>query len=64
MKLFVENICNKESVNKLADKRQEGLTVNRHINTRVQCPVRYMCVCVYYQIEVFGLSPSLLIAFT
>ena len=30
--------CNKEGVKKLAIKRQEGLSVNRHIDTRVQCP--------------------------
>jgi len=30
--------CNKESVKKLCDKRQDGLTVNRRIDTRVECP--------------------------
>ena len=30
--------CNKEGVKKLSDKRQEGLTVHRQIDTRVAYP--------------------------
>ena len=30
--------CNKEGVKKLCDKRQDGLTVHRRIDTRVACP--------------------------
>ena len=30
--------CNKEGVKKLSDKRQEGLTVHRRVDTRVACP--------------------------
>ena len=30
--------CNKEGVKKLFDKRQDGLTLNRRIDTRVACP--------------------------
>ena len=30
--------CDKECVKKLSDKRQEGLTVHRRIDTRVACP--------------------------
>ena len=39
MKLFVKTYCcNKEDLKNLGDKRQEGLIVNRRIDTRVQCP--------------------------
>ena len=30
--------CNKEGLKKLCDKRQDGLTVHRRVNTRVGCP--------------------------
>ena len=30
--------CNKEGLKKLCDKRQDGLTVHRRVNTRVACP--------------------------
>ena len=36
--IYRKYYCNKEGVKKLANKRQEGLTVNRHIDIRVQCP--------------------------
>jgi len=39
MKLFAEKFCsNKEVVKKLCDKRQDKLTINRRIDTRVTCP--------------------------
>ena len=30
--------CNKKDVKKLSDKRQDGLTINRRIDTRVEYP--------------------------
>ena len=33
-----KDYCNKEGVKRLGDKRQEGLIVNRRIDTRIHCP--------------------------
>ena len=46
---------------KLCDKRQDGLTVNRRIDTRVACPAEIHVRLRFLMAEDLGLSPSLLI---
>ena len=41
--------CNTEGVKKLCDKRQDGLTVHRRIDTRVACPAEiHVRLCFLY----------------
>ena len=53
--------CNKEGMKKLGDKRQEGLTLNRRIDTRVQCPAKMHVHLCLLPDRSFGWSLSLLI---
>jgi len=59
MKLFVENFV--ATRRELTDKRQDGLTINCRIDTRVECPAEMHERIVYYHTEYFGLSASLMI---
>ena len=46
---------------KLCDKRQDGLTIHRRIDTRVACPAEMHVRLRFYLTEDIGLSPNLLI---
>ena len=53
--------CNKEGLKKLCDKRQEGLTVHRRVNTRVACPAEMHIRLRFFWTKDIGLSQNLLI---